>query len=383
MTPDVYLMAFACEPGRGSEPGVGFVFARAAARLARERGHRVTLVTRPHRVEQIRAALGADADHLTILPIALPRWVVAATGRPRVRLAYVLWQARAVLAVRALLRRSDRPAVVHHVTFATEALPTFESLLRRRAGLVFGPAGSATVSGSSPSIRVRRAIRDRIAGANLAHADLLVAQNDDVAASWQRFPARSVVEANIVIEPLRSSRPAPAWDAATAGFQIERKRFELALEAFAASAATGRLLMIGDGPEHQKLQTRALELGIADRTDFVGGVSQNEVVLLLSRSRVLLHPSRQEGAAWVVGEAQSVGALPIVFAGGGADSTVRAAGIGTVVDPARPNGFAEALSAALEQPRPPISDRWSADRLTDLLAEWYTSATADRRELVR
>lgn len=382
MAPDVYLMAFACEPDRGSEPGVGFVFARAAARLARERGHRVVLVTRPHRLDEIRAALGADADELTILPVALPRAVVAATGRARVRLAYVLWQAKAVLAVRAQLRRSARPAVVHHVTFATEALPTFESLLRRRAGLVFGPAGSATVTGAGLSIRLRRAIRARIAGANLAHADLLVAQNEDVAASWQRFRAPVVVEANIVIEPFRGSRLNPAWDAATAGFQIERKRFDLALEAFAASGATGRLLMIGDGPEHQRLRARAHELGIADRTDFVGGVSQNEVVLLLSRSRVLLHPSRQEGAGWVIGEAQSVGTLPIVFSGGGADSTVRAAGIGSVVDPDEPNGLAGALRSALDLPRPPISDRWSADRLTALLDGWYATAAAGRPERV-
>lgn len=383
MQPDVYLMAFACEPGRGSEPGVGFVFARAAARLARERGHRVTLVTRPHRVEGIRAALGTDGDHLTILPVALPRWVVAATGRRHVRLAYVLWQARAVLAVQVRLRRSNRPAVVHHVTFATEALPTFESVLRHRAGLVFGPAGSASVTGAGRSIRIRRAIRTAVAGANLAHADLLIAQNDDVAASWRRFRAPSVVEANIVIEPFDGVRPDLGWDAATAGFQIERKRFDLALDAFAASGSTGRLLMIGDGPEHQRLKAHAHDLGIAARTDFVGGVSQTEVVSLLARSRVLLHPSRQEGAGWVVGEAQSVGAHPIVFVGGGADSTVRAAGIGTAVDPGRPDGLAEALRAALAQPRAPISDRWSADRLTSLLAQWYDLATADRREVVR
>jgi hypothetical protein len=56
--PLVFLSAFACEPGRGSEPGVGWEFVRAAASLAQRREIEVIILTRPHRLAQIESALG-------------------------------------------------------------------------------------------------------------------------------------------------------------------------------------------------------------------------------------------------------------------------------------------------------------------------------------
>lgn len=373
-TPEVYLIAFACEPDRGSEPGVGYAFARAGARLAREHDFHVVLVTRPHKVAAIRAALGAEAEHLEILAVSVPRFVITATGRPLVRYAYVLWQWRAVSAVARRLRRTDAPAVVHHVTFATEALPTFERRLAGRAALVFGPAGSTAVAGGGFRLRLRRTLRTVIARRNLSAADVLVAQNEHVLASWQHFRGDALVEANVVIEAHVGERPDVVWTAATAGRLIERKRVELAIAAFAGSGLPGRLAVIGDGPERSRLEGEAVRAGVAERVVFLGDLPRHDVIDTLARSRALLHPSRQEGSPWVVGEAQSVGTIPIVFAGSGADGPVASARMGVIVPDTA--AMAEALVEVLAGERGEPSARWSADRLPAKLADWYGRAIA-------
>ncbi|WP_375388157.1 glycosyltransferase [uncultured Amnibacterium sp.] len=370
---DVYLMAFACEPHRGSEPGVGFAAAAALGSVPGRPGDRRVLVTRPHRVDTIRAELDAlGAPPIEVLAIPLPRLLVRLTGRRRVRLAYVCWQ---WTAVRTLRRRldPDRAAVVHHVTFASEGVPTFESRLRDRAALVFGPAGSSTDAEGEETLsrRLRRAFARR----TLSGSDVLVAQSHAVAEGWRRQGAAAavVVEPNIVIE--RGERLPPRWDVVCVGRLIPRKRVDLALRAFALGAPDdARLGVLGDGPLEDDLRALAAQLEIDDRVDFLGEVERAEVLQAMASARVLLHASRQEGAPWVIGEAQSVGAHPIALRGTGADEAILAGGFGTVVDEPTPEALAVALADALAGPDTEPSDRWSAARLPDRFTEWYALA---------
>ena len=371
---DVYLMAFACEPGRGSEPGVGFAAALALAAVQGDPSVRRVLVTRPHRVEAILDAIAqSGAGPLDVLAVPLPTWVVAVTGRRRVRFAYVYWQWRAVRAVRRRIVEAGRAAVVHHVTFATEGLPTFESRLQRHAALVFGPAGSSTDAAGDDS--AARRLRRLVAEPTLHRSDVLVAQSSAVARSWRRQGASAaiVVEPNIVIEP--GIAAARRWDVVCVGRLIPRKRVDLALRAFAAGAPpAARLGIIGDGPLEEELRRLAQDLGLSDRVDFVGFVERAESLDAMASARVLLHASRQEGAPWVIGEAQSFGTHPIALRGTGADEAVLAGGIGTVVDDATPEALGAALAAALAAPDAGPSSRWSAARLPERFAEWYVLA---------
>lgn len=370
---DVFLLAFACEPDRGSEPGVGFAAAAALGSVPGAPEHRRVLVTRPHRVGAIRDALAAlGTPPIEVLAVPLPAWVVAATGRRRVRLAYVCWQWIAVRAVRRQLA-PGRPAVVHHVTFASEGVPTFESRLSGRAALVFGPAGSSTdVAGDETLLRRLRRV---FARPTLSKTDVLVAQSNAVAAGWRRqgSTAAIVVEPNIVIEP--GARLPQRWDVVAVGRLIARKRVDLALRAFAVGAPEGaRLGVLGDGPLEDELRRLVDELCIADRVDFLGFVERAQSLEAMASARVLLHASRQEGAPWVIGEAQSMGTHPIAVRGSGADEAVLAGGFGTVVDEATPAALGAALAAALAGPDADPSDRWSATRLPARFTEWYSLA---------
>ncbi len=72
----VLLSAYACEPGKGSEPGVGW---RWAIEIAR-RGHEVIVLTRANNRTVIETAIKADPTlppNITFAYYDLPAWALA------------------------------------------------------------------------------------------------------------------------------------------------------------------------------------------------------------------------------------------------------------------------------------------------------------------
>lgn len=87
----VLLSAYACEPGKGSEPGVGWHWATELARL----GHEVIVITRSNNRALIEKALkDASIPGLRFHYYDLPSWGRWWKRGPRgVRFYYWLWQA--------------------------------------------------------------------------------------------------------------------------------------------------------------------------------------------------------------------------------------------------------------------------------------------------
>lgn len=56
-----------------------------------------------------------------------------------------------------------------------------------------------------------------------------------------------------------------------------------------------RLVLLGKGPDRERLQALAHSCGVADAVDFAGWVSEDEKIDWLRRARVLVYPSRKEG----------------------------------------------------------------------------------------
>jgi glycosyltransferase involved in cell wall biosynthesis len=375
----VYMFAFACEPGRGSEPGVGWYFASALARHSRESGRRATLVTRPHRVDSIRAALAEDGllDYLEVVTVALPLWFVGLTKKNR-RWAYILWQLKAVATVRSLMSRRQESSAVHHVTFGTEAIPTFERYLGRNVPLVFGPAGSSQVINNSGTWRKRTSVllRQVIGGWNLRRAQILIAQNLHVASDWERYSGRCIVEPNIVLEQRTEffSREIAARDPrliVSVGLLIERKRHDLIIDSLVELGDPSvKLMIIGDGPLEERLREHAISRGVEKQVVFMGKRTRIETMRLIAQAKTLVHASRQEGAGWVIGEAQTVGTTPIAIAGSGSD-TVIAIGGGIVAADSSPGELARCIRLAQTGTFSP-TQRWSETRLPSMLADWYS-----------
>lgn len=94
-----------------------------------------------------------------------------------------------------------------------------------------------------------------------------------------------------------------------AGSLIPRKGADVAIDALAGRSvpATAHLLLVGEGPEHERLEALARDRGVSSRVHFLGERSLAEVAEVMSAADAFVLPSHYEGRPNVVLEAQASG----------------------------------------------------------------------------
>lgn len=391
--PKVLLSAYACRPQGGSEPGVGWAWAKAAAR-----DHDVWLLTRGKFAHEIAEELAArPVPGLTVVPLELPKWVLRLRRRPSdVYWYYPLWQGLAGRTARRLHAEHSFD-VIHHLTFAVDWMPA-GVVGESSAKVIWGPVGGSTTAPLSMAHwlgprgvvaeLVRRAytgVRRRVTGRKLAQtADLMVAQNNDVAEVFRRYAREVLVQPNVAISRFTAAGPyepfgAPGIKTALfVGRLIPWKGVLPAISALARpEAANWELRIIGDGPDWRRAERLAESLGVRDRVEFMGQLPREDVLAAMFRADALLAPAMREAAGWAVTEALASG-CPVVCLDRGGPSVIVGPGEGVAVS-WRGDVVGE-LAKALASLRGRITpvDRWGPDRLPDLLAAWYTPARVRR-----
>lgn len=124
---------------------------------------------------------------------------------------------------------------------------------------------------------------------------------------------------------------------------VERKGIDAAIEAFAriqSQYADIEYVIIGDGPDRNRLEQRVHELGVQERIHFLGRVDDNELAQWYKRCEVFIMPSREiretrdvEGFGIVYIEANSFGKPVIAGKSGGVMDAVIDGETGLLVDP--------------------------------------------------
>lgn len=151
------------------------------------------------------------------------------------------------------------------------------------------------------------------------------------------------------LKALESDIPLPWHDGApvivTSGRLVPQKDYPTLLDAFALllKRQDCRLLILGDGPLRQQLETRTKTLGIKDNVHFSGFV--DNPVAPMKSARLFVGCSRWEGFCNVIVEALLCG-LPVVFTDcpSGPAEILENGKYGTLV----PVGDTVALAAAME-----------------------------------
>jgi glycosyltransferase involved in cell wall biosynthesis len=82
-------------------------------------------------------------------------------------------------------------------------------------------------------------------------------------------------------------------------------------KAVAASLPGARLVVVGVGPERERTERRARDLGVSDLVTWRGFVTEEEKHDLLASARLFLAPSYEEGWGIAIAEALASG-LPVV-----------------------------------------------------------------------
>lgn len=357
----VLLVAYACAPGRGSEPGVGWGLAEALA--ARPDVARVAVLT----YEGFRGSIEREAPgsvsgklafHYHRLPAERPRhWRDGATRRGFAEQAhYHLWQASASVAVRRLCAEAAAAGapfdVVHHATLVKYWAPSAACLgAPADAAVVWGPVGGGESAPPSFSRsfswrgrwyeRCRRwaqraAHADPLVRATARRADLALATTEETAERLAQLGARPVeVACAVALEPPLIERlgavgppPEGPLHLVSVGRMEHWKGYHLSVMAFAravraaAEAGDGALdgatyTLYGDGPERERLAALARRLGLADRVTLPGPIARERLPAALGRAHALVHPSLHDSGGYATLEAAAAGRPVVCLSLGG------------------------------------------------------------------
>jgi glycosyltransferase involved in cell wall biosynthesis len=128
---------------------------------------------------------------------------------------------------------------------------------------------------------------------------------------------------------------------------VAQKGLSFLLEA-APEIPDVQIVIAGDGPEQTELATRARDLGLADRVDFLG--HRDDVPQLLACSDVVVLPSLNEGLPLAALEAMSAEKPVVATLIGGTDEAIVNGKTGLLVPPGDPGALAGAIRRLLSDP---------------------------------
>lgn len=323
----VLAFAYACEPGKGSEPGAGWIWPRMLARIGE-----VWVITRESNRGVIEAALPQMPEKQNMhfeyvdLPARARFWKRGAKGA---RPYYLLWQVAALRRARILSR--DVPFdLVWHLTWANAWMGALAPLLRYP--FIYGPVGGgvgmdwnlvsvvgvrgAVFEAARTAVRAVARYANPLARLPWWRADLILVQNPETRA-W--FPTRhhekTVVFPHVVLDGSRprrkTSSEARRPTALFVGRLLPWKGMSLALRTLVL-LDDWHLIVCGSGPDESRLKRLAAKLDVERRVDFLGWVSASRLrELMLEEADVLLFPSIHDEGGFVVAEALAAG-LPVV-----------------------------------------------------------------------
>ncbi len=408
----ILVSAYACDPYRGSEPGVGWT---AVCRMARK--HDVFVLTDCHN----RAGWEKGALEGIIPPNVKVRFLRDRSACSENRLIAHLqsWMnyasfIRQVLAAALAWHVEMKFDLCHQVTIAGWRMPS--PLWRLPIPFVWGPIGGAGFI--PPAFRTMLSFQsrvfERVRDLNTFISSRSKAFRQCVENTAVIFAANEETEE--FLKPFRSPRPLvrlpiaslpeekvvkfrrpPAHNPLTgplrlfAGGNMEgRKGVSLALRALALVATEGvdfQYTIAGGGPEISSLKELALKLNLTEKVEFHPGFSGDDYIGALHASDVYFLPSFRESTPVTLLEAYLAGCYPVVADMSAQGEIVRLAGgkaVAAETQEAMVRGLADAvlwchrnrelLSTEVSLATARIADHFSSDRYDRVLDEAYGTA---------
>jgi glycosyltransferase involved in cell wall biosynthesis len=365
--PRILISAYGCEPGKGSEQGVGWNWSTQLAQFAQ-----VVVLTRSNNREAIEAALQVEhASHIRFefydLPDAVRRLKRKEKG---LYLYYLLWQWGAYRRAQKLVRQTHFDYVMH-LSFGSIWMPTF--MHRLGYPFIWGPVGGGEAVPfnliSALPLRGRltqylRYVLMKTVPANpfiigiIRRAAVILARTEDTA---RLVPARYASKVRVVLETAMDDqllgRPPATAERREGGSVrviytgrlVPFKHVEAGIHAVARARQAGadlHFVIVGGGPLRAALEELAITLGVGAHVTFRGNVSAEEVLQELSGSDIYLFPSLREGGVWTLMEAMALGLSTICVRTSGM-AIITDEGSAIQVDPVSEAHMVEGFTSAL------------------------------------
>ena len=358
------MSAFSCGPGRGSEPGIGWNWLRQASRRSE-----VWVLT----TEESKAGYEQNPlpnAHIVMVP-SFKRWnALWKLGIPGLSWLYYYWWQWKAYRVAKKLHAEIGFDVVHHITFGSWRAPSFLCLLPipfiwgpvgggetvpRRLRRELGWAGRAAemvrsacqiASRWDPFVRLTMRRATLILAANRDTAELMPGCYRDKVATMPAIGMSLSEGAAAVLPPVEES----GYLVLFAGMVEPRKGIALALKAFerfVQAKGNATFVVIGDGPDRERLAGLARQLGISERVRFLGALPRTQVLGWMQAADALLFPSLRDSGGFVLLEAMTAG-KPVICLDLGGPGEIVTTDCGIKVRPKHTEQVVADLAAALQ-----------------------------------
>ncbi|HEV2209661.1 MAG TPA: glycosyltransferase [Verrucomicrobiae bacterium] len=361
----VLISAYSCEPGKGSEPEVGWQWALQMARF-----HEVTVLTRANNRASIEPELARLQQEQP-----LPEFVYHDRGptllafkrKFRATIPYYLMWQRSAHELVETLHAAHHYDLMHHVTFAAVRYPAV--IWGHNVPCIWGPVGgiesvpahllpwSHGFSLAHELVRnahnVLQATPFRILPQRGRASTLVLASTGEM----QKVFARMGIEAELMPTiGLQTStlpfRPHPPRTGPLrllfVGNIITLKGVDLALDAFAKSQIQGTFTLVGAGNFLESAKALARRRGLEERILFRGRLPRERVLQLYSDYDLFIFPSLHDTGGYAVIEAM-LNQLPVVCLDCGGPAVAVRDGCGIRVPVRSRNEIIQDLAAAMQR----------------------------------
>jgi glycosyltransferase involved in cell wall biosynthesis len=343
LTATVLLSAYACCPGRGSEPGYGWNYLLQYAKVF----EKVILVTSLQDHEAVREKL----RELGIVNITL-KVVRMRFGLDRlhympvggIHLHYLLWLKEALAVIQSL---PDRIDFAHHLTYGS--LQFGSPLYKLDCPFIFGPVGGGQRTNTifyplmGAKARFFERVRNGVSSlfyrfspffkGTIRRASLIYCTNEETRAEARRFlPLRQhdkikmMLDTSLdarfltgdIVRPEKVARDGShgggRFSALWVGRLLPRKGVEILLNTVKhLKGENFHLTIAGDGPLREKVLAFIRDNGLEEQVNFVGYVDQRAILDYYRAADVLLFFSYRDSTGLQIMEAFSQGVPVISF----------------------------------------------------------------------
>lgn len=319
------MSAYACEPGEGSEPGVGWNW---AIELAKK--HNVIVITRENNRGKIEIEYSKEQYpnllfYYCDVPKCLSFWK---KGQKGVHLYYFLWQIYCYKLAKKIIKEFSIDYTLA-VTFGNIWMPSF--MYKLPCKFIWGPLGGGEGVPRKlwSHLTKKQRMIERVRHLNMIFpltnpwknvairkaCLLIVRTNDTLACISPRYrnKCQLMIETGISqsdIEAFKAVGTNPNSelrnDFLICGKMVPYKLFDLAIDAFGNADEINRnvkLHIVGDGPLMSNLKRKAQKYEASTNIVFHGKLSRKETLEIMASCKALLLTSAREGGSWVMFEA--------------------------------------------------------------------------------
>lgn len=326
----ILLIAYACEPNKTSEPGVGWNFSREISNF--DMVKQVTIITRANNQKNIELQNENREMIYIYYDLAKPFLFIKKKIPMGIQIYYILWQFGAYLRARKLIKKERKVYdLLHHLTFGVSKISPPAFLLD--IPFIWGPIGGGDkipwnfLKEGSVKNKLEEFIYIFIHKLSYLSPFGYLTRKKAKAIMFrtrstrENFPKNGCQNRTIICETAinptleyQVKKIEGSLYAVCIGRLMFGKGYMYALQGFHSflkNGGNGKLAFFGIGAEEKKLKAYVAKFGLENSIVFHGFVSNDTVHEELLKAHVLLHPSFREGGSWSIIEAMSY-ATPVI-----------------------------------------------------------------------